>query len=178
MFVTTSQPDISVWVQACREGDELAFRQIYDHLHQELFAFLSARARTRDDAKELLQELMLDLWHALGRFRYRSDKQFYAFVYKLARRKLAKHHDRFTPEVEVKPHHATAMHSFDDLPAVQRLLTSLPEKLRVVIELRYIVDLPFAQIAARLGEKETTVKVRHHRAIRKLATFIQSYEQA
>lgn len=176
MFVTNSQPDISAWVIACRDGDELAFRELYDHLHQELFAFLACRARTRDDAKELLQELMLDLWRALGRFRYKSDKQFYAFVYTIARRKLAKHHDKNTPEIEVLSHHATTTMYFDDLSGMQRLFTALPEKLRVVIELRYIVDLPFAEIAARLGEKESTVKVRHHRALKKISHVVQSYE--
>ena len=168
--------DISDWVHACRDGDELAFRKIYDHLHQELFAFLATRARTRDDAKELLQELMIDLWQALARFRYSSDKQFYAFVYKIARRKLARHYQRHQSLQEIEPHHASTTFNVNDLSGVQKLLTTLPEKLRLVVELRYVVDLPFSEIAIRLGEKETTVKVRHHRALKKLAHVIQTYD--
>ena len=156
--------DISDWVHACRDGDELAFRKIYDHLHQELFAFLATRARTRD------------LWQALARFRYSSDKQFYAFVYKIARRKLARHYQRHQSLQEIEPHHASTTFTFNDLSGVQKLLTTLPEKLRLVVELRYVVDLPFSEIAIRLGEKETTVKVRHHRALKKLAHVIQTYD--
>ena len=47
-------------------------------------------------------------------------------------------------------------------------LEGLPEKLRAVVVLRDVYDLPHEAIAAELGISESAAKVRLHRARRKL----------
>ncbi|MDQ3462939.1 MAG: RNA polymerase subunit sigma-24, partial [Actinomycetota bacterium] len=47
---------------------------------------------------------------------------------------------------------------------VQAALALLPEKLRVVVVLRDVYDLPHDAIATELGITETAAKVRLHRA--------------
>lgn len=167
-----AQKDSSIQhlLKYCSKGDTEAFHELYLQLDRVVFAFLAARTATREDAKDLLQDVALDLWKGVRSFSYRSDKQFYAFVFIIARRRLAKYYDARVQTTQLHENIA------DETPhqAVEyrleciRLIDSLPKKMRLVMELRYIADLPFADIADRLNEKETTVKVRHHRALAKL----------
>ena len=53
-------------------------------------------------------------------------------------------------------------------PASPLALEALPPKLRQVVVLRDIYDLPHEAIAAELGISETAAKVRLHRARKKL----------
>jgi len=56
-------------------------------------------------------------------------------------------------------------------------IEKLPEKYRTVIELRHWSGLTFGEIGKFIGEKETTVKVRHHRALKMLETHWKNYER-
>ena len=60
-----------------------------------------------------------------------------------------------------------------DREILQTLLEKLSLRDREVVDLRYFAGLPFAEIANMLGDNESAVKVRHHRAIRKLQSFLE-----
>lgn len=171
--------DLQSCIRECRNGSHDAYHQLYMKLSDELFSFISSRTNSRDDAKDILQESLLDLWRAFGSFSYKSEKQFYSFVYTIIRRKLAKYYDQY-PEKHQIPLEEIAeqgIHSsVTDSMFLKKILQKLPEKTRCVIEMRYFADLTFGDIAKRLGEKETTVKVRHHRGLQKMFKYIQSYE--
>lgn len=58
--------------------------------------------------------------------------------------------------------------SDDQRRLVWEAVGRLPEKLQSVVLLRFASRLPLRQIAERLGEHPTTVRVRLHRALRRL----------
>jgi RNA polymerase sigma factor (sigma-70 family) len=60
---------------------------------------------------------------------------------------------------------------------VARTLDRLPADERIVVALRYGVDLPAADIAALLGCPEGTVKSRLHRALRRLRDALEATER-
>jgi RNA polymerase sigma-70 factor (ECF subfamily) len=55
---------------------------------------------------------------------------------------------------------------------VARALRRLSASERRLIGLRYVLDLPHAELAERLGIPETTVRVRLHRVRRRLRTLL------
>lgn len=155
-------------------GDERAFRQLFESLETEVFPFLLVRTGNRVDALELFQETMIDVWQALVRktFVYQSDAAWYGFVYRIARKKLARYYDTKPNQValdtlqeEVFATHMTLPESITLVP----LIANLTESLRIVIELRYISGLSFRAIATRLDISTAAAKVRHHRALKQLA---------
>ncbi len=56
--------------------------------------------------------------------------------------------------------------------AVWDALAELPESDREVLMLRYIEQLPFAEIATILGITENTARVRHYRALQKVGPLL------
>lgn len=66
------------------------------------------------------------------------------------------------------------MTASDEASTLLRAIGELPEADRVVLHLRYYLDLPEREIAAAIGKPPGTVKSRLHRAGRRLRHVIES----
>ena len=161
------------------EGHELSFRALYEHLIDRLFSFVRPRARSRDEATDIVQDIFVDVWGAMPRFTYISDAHFYSFVFTIAKRRLIRHYKTHTHEslddLE-QSEHPRIEADIVDPDGMRKLIEQLPEKHREVITLRYFSGLPFVEIADMLGTTETNAKVRHHRALKELRVLMQTYE--
>ncbi len=162
--------NIEKLVQSCIQGDVESYHKLYNALHRQLFGFIVSRTNNREDAKDILQDVFIDLWRALPKFSYKSDKQFYSFVYTIIKRKLARYYNSNIDTVEFDDDYISENYESvnNDTILLLRLVRKLKPKYREVLELRYWSDLTFADIAKLLNTKETTVKVRHHRALKML----------
>jgi len=166
-------------IKTSKAGDMNAFHELYERLSQPLFGFVTARTNSRDDAKDVLQDIFIDVWRALPKFSYSSDKELYSFVYTVAKRKLARYYDsqgktiQYTEQHVQENYESMDAESMSFLPIIQKL----KPKYREVLELRYWSQLPFADIAKFLKTQETTVKVRHHRALQQLEALLVNYEK-
>lgn len=171
--VRSDQIDIKDQLARSQQGNEEAFYGLYQILHQPLFRFLLSRSKTREDAQDILQELFIDLWRSLKRFSYKSDAHFYAFVYKIARRKLSKHYQsQTTSELDENKLPELLADFPEDFRYIHKAIGRLPDKYREVIELRYWSQLSHQEIANLLGLSENNVKVIHHRGLGKLQDYI------
>lgn len=161
-------------LEQCRQGEQEAFYGLYQILHPPLFRFLLARTRMREDAQDILQDLLIDLWRSLARFSYKNEAKFYAFVYKIARRKLSKYYQSKPTELW-QENSGNDNYEFlpEDFGEIRKVLSSLEDKYREVIELRYWSQLSLREIADALGLTENNVKVRHHRALQKMAALLK-----
>ena len=70
------------------------------------------------------------------------------------------------------PHDAVS--ATDDASTLLRAISELPEDDRVVLHLRYYLELPEREIAAAIGKPTGTVKSRLHRAGRRLRNIIEA----
>jgi RNA polymerase sigma-70 factor (ECF subfamily) len=127
----------------------------------------------------VVQETYLRAFRSIGRFR--GDAQFTTWLYRITANCAATHlgrrrrhrHEHLAddaPVVDVHPDRdpqgmAVAGSLRDRLA---RALDDLPPKLKAVVVLRDVYDLPHEAIAAELGISTATAKVRLHRARRKL----------
>lgn len=170
---------IAVLIKTAKTGDQRSFRRLYDQLNDKLFGFLVARLPNRADALDCLQEVFLDLWQALPGFQYRSDKEFYAFVFTLTRRKIARFYRSQQPAVELTEQHMQENYelNIDFAPGLVKLVGRLKKKYRDVVHLRYWSEMTFGEIAEYLGITESSAKVRHHRAIQKLQALSETYDE-
>jgi RNA polymerase sigma-70 factor (ECF subfamily) len=127
----------------------------------------------------VVQESYLRAFRGLKRFR--GDAQFTTWLYRITANCASTHlgrrarhrHDELlddSPIAETNPEFDPQARS--DASALRdRLnvaLRDLPPRLRAVVVLRDVYDLPHEAIAAELGISESAAKVRLHRARRKL----------
>ena len=133
-----------------------------------------------EDARDVVQEAYLRAYRGLKRFR--GDAQFTTWLYRITANCASTHAGQARPQ---PPRGAARGRAAGRQAAggatprptptsgelreqLQEALVDLPPRLRAVVVLRDIYDLPHEAIAAELGISESAAKVRLHRARRKL----------
>ncbi|MDP9418709.1 MAG: sigma-70 family RNA polymerase sigma factor [Actinomycetota bacterium] len=166
-------------VAAARQGDRLAFEELVRVTSAETYTLAYRLVGNEHDARDVVQEAYLRAYRAIGRFR--GDAKFTTWMYRitancavthLERRRRHRHEELADDapladgNVERDPQaRADASALRGELGVA---LQELPPRLRAVVVLRDIYDLPHEAIAAELGISETAAKVRLHRARRRL----------
>jgi RNA polymerase sigma-70 factor (ECF subfamily) len=171
--------ELNELVVAARDGDQLAFEQLVKATHAGTYTLAYRLTGDEEDARDVVQESYLRAFRGLKRFR--GDAQFTTWLYRITANCASTHlgrrarhrHDELlddSPIAETNPEFDPQARS--DASALRdRLnvaLRDLPPRLRAVVVLRDVYDLPHEAIAAELGISESAAKVRLHRARRKL----------
>jgi RNA polymerase sigma-70 factor (ECF subfamily) len=171
--------DLTELVVAASAGDQQAFEALVRATYAETYTLAYRLTGDEEDARDVMQESYLRAYRGLKRFR--GDAQFTTWLYRITancasthRSRRAKHrHDELAddaPLADTNPDVDPAART--DATAVrERLgvaLQGLPPRLRAVVVLRDVYDLPHEAIAAELGISESAAKVRLHRARKKL----------
>ena len=171
--------ELSELVVAARDGDQLAFEQLVKATYAGTYTLAYRLTGDEEDARDVVQESYLRAFRGLKRFR--GDAQFTTWLYRitancasthLGRRTKHRHEELLedSPIAESNPDYDPEARS-DASALRERLnvaLRDLPPRLRAVVVLRDVYDLPHEAIAAELGISESAAKVRLHRARRKL----------
>ncbi|MEK7227985.1 MAG: RNA polymerase sigma factor [Patescibacteria group bacterium] len=160
-------------VSSAQAGDEESFRVLYSMLSPRVFRFIRPRAKSREDALDVLQETFIDFWKGMSRFSYQGDSSLDAFLYRIASRKLSRVFRLWKREVSLE--------SLGDVADVEgqesdhgavldvvKALQSLKSVDKEILILRHIEGQSFSNIATLLGHTENALKVRHHRALSRL----------
>jgi RNA polymerase sigma-70 factor (ECF subfamily) len=166
-------------VEQARQGDPVAFEELVRATYIETYTLALRLLGNEEDASDVTQETYLRAYRGLRRFR--GDAQFSTWLYRItancASTQLGRQGKHRHAELSEDHPVADARAESDpvarsDNAALRAELTEalgdLPPKLRAVVVLRDIYDLPHESIAAELGISESAAKVRLHRARRKL----------
>ncbi len=157
-------------------GDDAAFAEIYDALAPRLYGYLLRQTRDAAKAEDLVQQTLLHMHRARGRFIPGAEVTPWAFA--IARRLLIDGLRRGRREVlsatdddAAQDTAASNDAAADDLVQAQELgeriqkeLARIPEAQRVAFELIKQEGLSLAQAAEVLGTTVAAVKLRAHRA--------------
>ena len=175
-----SDPEaMAALVARAQGGDEKAFEELVTATHAETYTLARRLTGSDDDARDVVQEAYLRAYRSIGRFR--GEARFTTWMYRITANcastyvgKRRKHrHDELVEDlvvVDTRPDlDPVAQADASDLRTrLVAALDELPPKLRAVVVLRDVYDLPHEAIAAELGISESAAKVRLHRARRKL----------
>ena len=166
-------------VAAAKAGDLGAFEQLVKLTYADVYTLAYRLTGNEEDARDVAQEACLRAWRGVKKFR--GDSRFSTWMYRitancastlLVRRSKGTHEELSAddPVADQRPEAdpeamAEAGYVRDRMTAA---LAELPPRLRAVVVLRDIYDLPHEAIAAELGISQEAAKVRLHRARRKL----------
>ncbi|MFM2374807.1 MAG: hypothetical protein RLZZ234_802 [Candidatus Parcubacteria bacterium] len=169
--------DIRELVLSSIAGSTVSFKALYELLIDRVYGYLRVRTSREEDATDIAQDAFVELYKSLPTFAYRSRDEFFAYVFVIVRRTLARHY----ANKHTKQRHITD--SFDDSSVaspqehveiahdVMRALSTLDETSREIVILHHYGRNTFPEIAKILGMQESAVRVRHHRALKTLLTF-------
>jgi RNA polymerase sigma-70 factor (ECF subfamily) len=166
-------------VALAKEGDREAFDELVRRTYAETYTLAYRLTGDEEDARDVVQEAYLRAFRGLKRFR--GDAQFTTWMYRITANcastflgKRGKHrHEELNDDLSLEDMSPNSNPEFQleasaSRDRLQDALRRLPPRLRSVVVLRDVYDLPHESIAAELGISESAAKVRLHRARRKL----------
>jgi RNA polymerase sigma-70 factor (ECF subfamily) len=165
-----------------QQGDREAFLTLYNRYLNKVFN----RVRTRipvADVEDVVQDIFIAVVRSLPNFEQRS--QFNTWVYTIVNRQVAdyyrKHRQAMSREEEAttlddvdrRRARETNEHEAVDLKAqIQRALVKLPEHYQEIINLRFIDQLSFQEIALKRAQSVEAVKSLYRRALQAIRSEI------
>lgn len=165
-------------IEAAR-ADPRRFTPLYELYFGDIFRFLLRRCPDRDRCNDLVQDTFLKAMLALPRYESRG-LPFRAWLYRIALNELRMFW-RKRKEVLIDLSYAQVrglseemgLHMEDDeMRRLQLAMGRLDEERNRLIELRYMDGLSFQEIGQILGIGEDAAKMRTHRVLALLRTYI------
>jgi len=165
--------DFELVARAC-EGDQVAFRALYDRNVDRIFRLSYRLAGEEDLARDFTQEAFLRAWQRLDQFR--GDAAFSTWLHSIAvsvalngLRKIDRHRKR-ERSLEDAAHLVPAARRVepDVRDRVQAAVEELPEMYRTVFLMHDLEGYSHGEIGDALGVAEGTSKARLSRARAKL----------
>lgn len=158
-------------VARSRQGDPDAFGELVARHQARVFRLAGRLFRRREEVEDVAQETFLRAWTRLAS--YRGEAPFEHWLTRLALRCAYDRLRRQRPEDEIVHEPEAPRPDPDARLEVERLLARLAPADRMVLLLLEGEGWSTAEIAGRLGWTQVNVKVRAHRARRKLRAWAE-----
>lgn len=150
-----------------KDGDELAFRAIYDQLHSRIYRMLFSLVKDCGQTEELVQETFVSLW--LHRKKLNVSQSLYPYIYLTAKRLAIDHFRKKMTETEawvyLKNHlekdtnnTEEAVHAADLYEFVEKVVKTLPKQQQRVFILSREKGWSCDEIAEHMHLSRHTVK--------------------
>ncbi len=189
MQTMATNPDITPdLVEALRDPArrQAAFDRLTTACLRPLYWHARRLVVVHEDAEDAVQETFVKAYDRLGSFRGGPD-ELTAWLYRIAtnaaltqlrhrRRNLFSSLDEVGRELAARVADEAGADADAILVRFQQAVLALPLKQRLVFNLRYYDELPYAAIARILDQREETLKVNYHYAVENLKKRLRSYE--
>jgi RNA polymerase sigma factor (sigma-70 family) len=164
------------------DSRNMAFNQLVRKYQQKVYWHIRKMVIDHDDADDLTQEVFIKIWKNLGNFR--QDAQLYTWIYRIATNEClqflsAKKKRFFLPIYDITAElagkiDASAEYSGEEIQLkLQKALLRLPDKQRLVFNMKYYDDLKYEEISDILGTSVGALKASYHLAVKKIEEFLK-----
>jgi RNA polymerase sigma-70 factor (ECF subfamily) len=155
-----------------------AFSLLLKKYQERIYWHIRRMVLDHDDADDLVQDVFIKVWKNLANFR--SDSQLYTWIYRIAsnecitflnRKKLRNSISLEGTEGQYLLETLAESPYFDGDKAqmkLQKALLSLPEKQRLVFNMKYFDELKYDEISDILGTSVGALKASFHIAVKKI----------
>jgi RNA polymerase sigma-70 factor (ECF subfamily) len=157
----------------CRRGDRRAQEELVHLTHRRAYALACRLVGDRYEAEDVVQESYVRMFRGLPGFR--EEARFETWMHRIVvntalndLRKRGRFGDLMKDDIPDVPIPDRAEHHAVQRDALERGLAALPDGQRTVLILKDVYGLSCREIGHELGIEEGAVKVRLHRARKRL----------
>ena len=165
------------------ETRNYGFNLLVRSYQQKVYWLVRKMVIDHDDANDLTQDVFIKVHKSIDTFR--EDAQLFTWIYRIATNEcltfLSKKRRRFfLPIEDVGKELSAKIDSTDSLAGdeiqkkLQKALLTLPDKQRLVFNLKYYEEMPYEEMAAVTGTSEGALKASYHHAVKKIEEFLKN----
>jgi RNA polymerase sigma-70 factor (ECF subfamily) len=160
-----------------------AFSQIVRKYEVRIYHLIRKMVIDHDDANDLTQETFIKVWNNL--YRFREQSQLYTWIYRIAvneslgflnskRRKFFLPINDINKELSQKLDTNGGFTGDEIQLKLQKALLQLPDKQRLVFNMKYFEDLSYEEISEIVGTSVGALKASYHHAVKKIELHLQN----
>ena len=159
------------------------FNMLVRSYQKKVYGIVRKMVIDHDDADDITQEVFIKVHKSIDTFR--EDSQLYTWIYRIATNEsltfLNKKRRRFFLPIEdignelaAKIDSSSTLGGDEIQKRLQKALLTLPDKQRLVFNLKYYEEMPYAEMAAVTGTSEGALKASYHHAVKKIEEFLKN----
>jgi RNA polymerase sigma factor (sigma-70 family) len=163
---------------------EKAYTAIIKKYQEKLYWHIRRMLVDHDDTNDVLQNVFIRVWNGLDNFR--EDAQLYTWLYRIATNESLTFIEQQKKRASVSlddvegslSNKIKADKHFDPNRLEWKLqvaIQQLPEKQRVVFNLRYYDEMPYEEMSKVLETSEGALKASYHHAVKKIEDYILNH---
>ena len=163
---------------------EAGYTRIIRKYQEKLYWHIRHMVVEHEDANDVLQNMFIKVWNGLENFR--EDSQLYTWLYRIATNECLSFLEQQKKRSSVSlsdvesglSNRLQADKHFDANKLEWKLqvaIQQLPEKQRVVFNLRYYDEMPYEKMSRVLETSEGALKASYHHAVKKIEDFILNH---
>lgn len=163
---------------------ERAFTSIIKKYQEKLYWHLRRMVVEHEDANDVLQNVLIRVWNGLENFR--EDSQLYTWLYRVATNEcltfLEQQKKRSSISISNEEtgleNKIRADSHFDGNKLEWKLqlgIQQLPDKQKIVFQLRYYDEMPYEKMSRVLETSEGALKASYHHAVKKIEEYIKNH---
>lgn len=167
---------------ASEESRNEGFNLLIRKYQQKIYWHVRRLVLDHEDADDIVQDVFIKVWKGLHNFR--SDSQLYTWLYRIATNECITFLNRKKLHNNISLDHNAAADLLENLQEdsyfdgdkaqmkLQKALLTLPEKQRLVFNMKYFDDLKYEEISEILGTSVGALKASFHIAVKKIEQFL------
>ena len=150
---------------------------------RQLYQQIRRIVQFHDDADDVLQNTFLKAWTALDNFR--GDAQVTTWLYRIAMNESITFLQKQRNNISIDDEGGLAARRLESDPyfdgdeietQLQEAISRLPEKQRIVFNLRYYDEMPYEEMSKVLDTSVGALKASYHFAVQKLQKYLGDAE--
>ena len=161
-----------------------AFTAMIKKYQEKLYWHVRRMVIEHEDANDVLQNVFIRVWNGLENFR--EESQLYTWLYRIATNECLTYIEQQKKRSSVSlsdvesglSNKIKADSHFDPNRLewkLQLAIQQLPEKQRIVFNLRYYDEMPYEEMSRVLDTSEGALKASYHHAVKKIEDFILNH---
>ncbi len=162
-----------------------AFEEVIARYSQPLYWQIRRMVQTHDDASDILQNVFMKAWSSIEMFR--GAAKLSTWLHKIAINEsltFLEQQKRRTTSTLDDPDYTLAdtiesdTHIDGDRLSVEfrKAIAELPEKQRLVFNMRYFDDMPYEEMSNILGTSVGALKASYHIAVKKIEQYFEKLD--
>ncbi len=163
---------------------EKAYTAIIRKYQERLYWHIRRMLVDHDDSNDVLQNVFIRVWKGLENFR--EDARLFTWLYRIATNECLSFLEQkkkraslpLDDSEEGLSNQVRADKDFDASKIewkLQLAIQKLPEKQRIVFNLRYFDEMPYEEMSRVLETSEGALKASYHHAVKKIEDFILNH---
>ncbi len=167
--------------ETCQADPERGFRMLVEKYQRSIYWHIRRMVVSHEDAEDVLQETFIRIFKYLNEFR--ADSSLSTWIYRIATNECYRFLDKkkeilvSTEEIQADLMNKLMTSEYVDYDnemevKFQQAILTLPEKQRLVFNLRYYDELSYEEISQITDTKVDTLKANYHFAKEKIKKYM------